>query len=190
MTEVADPFKLFRVVKMMSSCEKLQRTNDWELNWQLKGSVDNCKSKIPAWTTFLPRSKSYPAAGRMQHRLKIISLILHLPGPWISYPIYVLQLSGNSCKINVLDLVLIHMVEKKPQNLKEEQALKPKPARENVWMIQSFPPSPSLMTVANMIQFIVTVLGSNHDHYILMMVKMQMSERLFFFFLLYIWSGE
>lgn len=78
------------------------------------------------------------------------------------------------------------MVEKKPQNLKQEQALKPKPARENVWMIQSFPPSPSLMTVANMIHFIVTVLRSNHDHYIFMMVKIQMSERLFFFFLLYI----
>lgn len=32
MAEVADSVKLFRVVKMMSNCEKLQKVNDWELN--------------------------------------------------------------------------------------------------------------------------------------------------------------
>lgn len=32
MAEVADSVKLFRVVKMVSNCEKLQKVNDWELN--------------------------------------------------------------------------------------------------------------------------------------------------------------
>lgn len=62
------------------------------------------------------------------------------------------------------------MVEKE-QNLKEEQALKPKPACENVWVIWSFLPSSPLMADRNMIHFIVTVLESNQDQYIFMMVK-------------------
>lgn len=73
------------------------------------------------------------------------------------------------------------MVEKE-QNLKEEQALKTKPACENVWVIWSFLPSPSLMAVPNMTHFIVTVLGSNQDQHIFMMVKTLKD----FFFLLYI----
>lgn len=70
----------------------------------------------------------------------------------------------------------------KEQTLKDEQALKPKPASENLWVIWSFPPSPSLNAVANMTHFTVTVLGSNQDRYIFRMIKMQISERFFFFF--------
>lgn len=61
-------------------------------------------------------------------------------------------------------------------------------------MIWSFPPSPSLtnvtsllhvvksqLHVANVTHFIVTVIQSNHDQDIFVMIKMQISETLFFF---------
>lgn len=79
------------------------------------------------------------------------------------------------------------MVEKE-QTLKEEQALKPKPACENIWVIWSFPPSPSLMAVANMTHFIV--LGSKHDQYIYDGQNANLWKIFLFFFFFFFFTSK